>query len=177
MALRPSNRRSLGGHEDMRNSSMSHIPEEIPVDVGFRRSVGPSIRFPRPQDMHRSPPQLYRKNSNANTSDPNVPMSVVDPTEDGATEPCGKDKYAKVRCLLACLLLSVPQGCAFGPTEWDLTLHLAHTLPLSCLLEDSTCFRLSPDGTSRTHATSHQTIYLAEFTTKVWEFQINVAIE
>ena len=176
----------------MMNSSMSHIPEETPMDVGFRRSFGPSIRFSRPQDMHRSPLQLYRKNS-----DPNIRMSVVDPSEDGATEPSGKDKYAKVRCLLACLLLLrcfvvpgriVGAGhpmsvfCSTGLRFWahrmgsDPALG-SHSSTFSCLLEDSTCFRLSPDGKSRTQAKSPQTIYLAAFIINVWEFQNKVAID
>jgi hypothetical protein len=177
---------------------MSHIPEGTQVDVGFRRSLGPSLRFLRPQDMHRSPPQLYRKNSNANSNDPNIPMSVVDPSEDGATEPCGKDKYAMVSCLLTyygaasttrfhrsdcgCRQTNVCSTVMFlnalEPPKSDLRAAIgSHSCTFSCSFSDSTCIRLSANGESRTHATSHQTIHLREFTASAWAFRIEVAID
>ena len=103
MSFRLHSRRSVGGHDDLNNSSMSHIPEDTTLDGGLRRSFSSSMRFSRPQGTHRSQPQLYRKNSNgnANNSRSNMRMSVVDASEDGTTEPRAKDKYAQVRCILA----------------------------------------------------------------------------
>jgi hypothetical protein len=105
MSFRLHSRRSVGGHDDRNNSSMSHIPEDTTLDGGLRRSFSSSLRFSRPQGTHRShPPQLYRKNSNGsanNSNHSNILMSVVDASDDGATEPRGKDKYAQVRSMLA----------------------------------------------------------------------------